>query len=68
MVGSDADTHGPTFHGLSRAQPAMHAKQWPALWPSIHFHYSVVGKYSLGRILGVPAVVLVGIYLVTHML
>jgi hypothetical protein len=29
---------------------------------------SEMGKYFLGWILGVPAVVLVGIYLVTHIL
>jgi|GEM_PF-3092143 len=36
-----------------------------------HIHFSqesVMGKYFLGWLLGVPAVVLVGIYVVTHVL
>ena len=32
------------------------------------FKESVMGKYFLGWLLGVPAVVLVGIYVVTHVL
>ena len=32
------------------------------------FEESVMGKYFIGWLLGVPAVVLVGIYVVTHVL
>jgi hypothetical protein len=40
----------------------------PRLSPLQLLQESDMGKYFLGWILGVPAVVLVGIYLVTHIL
>ncbi|MEP7138807.1 MAG: hypothetical protein ABI745_04230 [Caldimonas sp.] len=38
------------------------------LRPTATFQEIEMGKYFLGWILGVPAVVLVGIYVVTHLL
>ena len=40
----------------------------PTLAPLQLIQESEMGKYFIGWILGVPAVVLVGIYLVTHLL
>lgn len=52
----------------TRRAPARSPKRQHYSRPTVTFQESEMGKYFLGWILGVPAVVLVGIYLVSHLL